>query len=355
MEKSLTKQRPGPKKFIVGAVICVLLIGVSIGVYYGAVGNNESGSMSSGGGNSPTSAGPSPTNDDEVDGNSAQVGCIKTPVEASTPKFQYQSIQMIEDVNYGKGAVNKGEVELLLDVYHPPNQGKKYPLMIHIHGGSFTSGSKSDGYMKSASEFWAQHGFVVASIDYRLAGDSPVVSREMEPVYEYVVENLSEVLKSDQQAQAATCAVEDTLAAYNYLKGLEYVDGDVVVMNGYSAGAITALWATYGVDNFNIDRPPVKAVLSHWGLLVMDQDEINSMVPKKNEPPVFLVHATGDSVVPYDGTQYLANRQHSLNMPYVLHCEESGSHAIGIEKTTHTGDMSILDAELAWIENILYN
>ncbi len=344
-QQSLSTQKAVPKKSILGAIICVVLIAASIGVYYGARGGVASfasggnGSTPSGGGNSPTS----------------EVGCIKTPIVASSsPPKHNDAIVTVEDVKYGKGAVNKGEVDLLLDIYHPANTSKQYPLMIHIHGGSFISGSKSDGYMKSASVFWAQHGFVVASINYRLQGDAPVISDAMKPVYEYVAVSLSEILKSDAQAQAATCAVEDTLAAYDYLKNLEYVDKESVVINGYSAGAITSLWATYGVEQFNVDRPPVKAVFSHWGLLLNTQEETNKFVPNKKEPPVFMVHATGDGTVPYDGTQYLANRQDSLDMPYALHCEDSGSHSIDIEDKTHTGDMSILDAELIWIENILY-
>jgi acetyl esterase/lipase len=287
-----------------------------------------------------------------------EVGCIKTPIESmfDQPQTIHDDIVKEEDVVYGKGAVGNGKKDLELDIYHPDfgNKAKdKYPLMIHIHGGSFTSGSKSDGYIKSLSEHWAHRGFVVASINYRLAGDSPVVSKEMEPVFDYVKIHLSEVLKSEAQAQAATCAVEDTLSAYDYLKKLNYVDADTVIMNGYSAGAITALWATYGVDNFDIERPPVKAVFSHWGMLVVDREETENLVQPTGEPPVFLVHATGDSIVPYDGTQYLANRLQSLGMPYALHCEDSGSHSISIDNTKHSNELSILDAEQIWLRNIL--
>ncbi len=67
----------------------------------------------------------------------------------------------------------------------------------------------------------------------------------MREICEYVIANLLEVLKSEAQGVAAVSAVEDTLVAYNYLKNLKCVDSNVVVMNGYSAGKITASWVTF--------------------------------------------------------------------------------------------------------------
>lgn len=61
----------------------------------------------------------------------------------------------------------KSGVELKMDVYRPvePNGA----LVLYIHGGGWTSGSKGGG---SGSEMWAEllgRGYVVAAIDYRLA------------------------------------------------------------------------------------------------------------------------------------------------------------------------------------------
>jgi predicted esterase len=363
-KQSLSTTPPGrriPKKLFVAAGACLVLIGVSLGVYFNLnTGNGteeKNGTYGNGDNNGDSN---NNNNDDNSNGTYEYqtVGCIQTPVTSlfDTQPTIYQNIITKQDILYGKGTTSNGEKDLELDIYHPDFGNKvtqKYPLMIHIHGGSFTSGSKSDGYIKSLSEHWAHLGYVVASINYRLAGDAPIVSTKMEPVLNYVQIHLSEVLKSETQAQAATCAVEDTVTAYEYMKNLEYVDENTVIMNGYSAGAITSLWASYGLDYFDIDRPPVKAVLSHWGMLVVDREETKNLVPNDNEPPVFLVHATGDSIVPYDGTQYLANRMQSLGMPYALHCQDSGSHSISIDSAKHSNELSILDAEQIWLRNIL--
>jgi len=347
------------------AILCVAIVGVSLSIYYGVnigipsslLPNNEDTETSTGGNeDTETNTGSGYAEESGYE----SVECEKTNI-VSNGNGQlpiYQSITKEEGIIYGQGATDNGNIDLKMDIYHPGSSFlnrnyQKYPLMIHIHGGSFTGGSKSDGYMKSLSEFWAHRGFVVASIDYRLMGNSPIVSNNMKPVLDYVTLNLSDVLKNEAQAKAAVCAVEDTLTAYDYLKNLNFVDLDKVVLNGYSAGAITALWAAYGVDNFAIDRPPIKAVLSHWGMLVTEKDQMKALVDQPYEPPVFLIHATGDGTVPYDGTQLLADRMHNLKFPYALHCQESGTHAIDIAATIHTGSMTILNAEVLFLANIL--
>mmetsp|Transcript_9288 Transcript_9288/g.13809 ORF Transcript_9288/g.13809 Transcript_9288/m.13809 type:complete len:349 (+) Transcript_9288:37-1083(+) len=342
------------KKLTVFILISTVLVATSIGIYFIVDDSSRSaGSQPSKGAGSQPNANPSQSPSTSFE----PVGCIRTPIESivDTPQENYESIVLISDVVYGKGAVSNGEKDLILDIYHPSlnNDDEKYPLMIHIHGGAFIFGSKNDDYMTALSYYWASKGFVVASINYRLMGDSPVVSEVMKPVVDYTLSNLPQLMNNRLLAEAATSSVEDTLLAYDYLSGLSYVDDTAVVINGYSAGAIASLWAAYGVDNFGIPRPSVKAVISHWGLLLSEQEETNKFVTG-DKPPVFLIHTTGDQIVPYHGTQYLANRMHSLGLNYALHCEESSTHGMNIDLTTHTNGMSILEAERIWLRNILY-
>ena len=60
----------------------------------------------------------------------------------------------------------------MLDAYLPPESDKrdKRPVVVHIHGGSFTGGSKSSVQaIKYASEL-TMRGYAVVSIEYRLTG-----------------------------------------------------------------------------------------------------------------------------------------------------------------------------------------
>lgn len=56
---------------------------------------------------------------------------------------------------------------LKMDLYLPPDNGTPRPLVLAIHGGCFTGGSKTDlGYI---GKDLANQGFIVASVNYRLA------------------------------------------------------------------------------------------------------------------------------------------------------------------------------------------
>lgn len=57
-------------------------------------------------------------------------------------------------------------VQLLGDVYHPPQPGP-HPIVLVLHGGGWSSGSRSEG--QTASRALAAAGFLVVASDYRLA------------------------------------------------------------------------------------------------------------------------------------------------------------------------------------------
>jgi acetyl esterase/lipase len=72
-------------------------------------------------------------------------------------------IEITKDVVYGTGA---GE-ELKLDIAAPKGLDHRVPAIVAIHGGGWMQGQRQDMYevMKRA----AKHGFVAATVSYRLA------------------------------------------------------------------------------------------------------------------------------------------------------------------------------------------
>ena len=73
-------------------------------------------------------------------------------------------VTVIKDIEY----VPAGGAARTLDLYLPPSSGKPMPLLIFIHGGGWHSGSK-DG---CPAKFLAEHGYAVASINYRLTPEA---------------------------------------------------------------------------------------------------------------------------------------------------------------------------------------
>ncbi len=66
-----------------------------------------------------------------------------------------------------------GKKELLLDLYYPnqPDASSPFPLIVYTHGGGWAAGSKqgaANGSFKVVFQQLLDHGFAVASVNYRL-------------------------------------------------------------------------------------------------------------------------------------------------------------------------------------------
>lgn len=73
-------------------------------------------------------------------------------------------VTVLKDIEYVPGG---GSLQSL-DLYLPAATGRAVPLVVFIHGGGWHSGSK-DG---CPAQFMAEHGYTVASINYRLLPDA---------------------------------------------------------------------------------------------------------------------------------------------------------------------------------------
>jgi acetyl esterase/lipase len=86
----------------------------------------------------------------------------RVAAQDTTPTVAHDAVETQRGVAYG---VADGE-ELLLDVYLPPSREAPRPAVILLHGGGWSSGSRSD--MVVAGKELARAGYVAFGIDYRL-------------------------------------------------------------------------------------------------------------------------------------------------------------------------------------------
>lgn len=77
-----------------------------------------------------------------------------------------EGLEKILDIPY----INDGEKAHLLDIYYPQGTTEKLPVIVDIHGGGWMYGYKEIN--KNFCLKLAEKGFLVASINYRLAGGS---------------------------------------------------------------------------------------------------------------------------------------------------------------------------------------
>jgi len=220
-------------------------------------------------------------------------------------------VRFVRGIEYA----NPDGQHLQLDLALPAASGEAAPAILCIHGGGFRAGSRAS-YDKLCLSL-AQHGFVAATITYRLA-----------PAYPF------------------PAAVQDSKSAVRWLRAhaAEYrVDPGRIGAFGGSAGAHLALMVglTAGIKNFEGDQNPgfssaVQGVVSFYGPTdftriyghSVDAAEVLPLFFGGNleqarhrhilgsplnwvspaAPPTLLVHGTADDHVPYEQAVWMRDR-----------------------------------------------
>lgn len=258
------------------------------------------------------------------------------------------TFSVASNIIYGQGEVGGGSfVDLKLDVYKPQETGQtRFPLVVVVHGGGFTGGSKTQGNVTDWAKAFASRGYIVASIDYRLQGSDPVPSVRVQPMYDAVLAQ-----GGDPQAIAAVAAVDDTLSALDFLQSRPDVLDDKTVLIGGSAGAVTVDYLAYALDNFGIERPPVKAVVSNWGGFPVGS--ANTLIGP-GEPPIFLAHGTDDPTVPYSFSTDIEARTQALGIAHQLYTKTGGKHGFNLVTEQYSPGRSVLQAQIDFVTCALF-
>lgn len=120
--------------------------------------------------------------------------------------------------------VLKKDLDLDMDMYYPkePVTQLRRPLLVLIHGGAFYNGDKQDIGYPEMGHYFAERGYVVASINYRL-GFKPLAPDVDRAGY-----------RALQDAHAAVCYLIANADEFG-------IDTTNIFAAGTSAGAITAL------------------------------------------------------------------------------------------------------------------
>ena len=83
----------------------------------------------------------------------------------ASPRTQVDAERVMRDVTYS----TIDGINLKMDIYYPQTGSSPYPAVMYVHGGGWTSGSKDGGAGMRDIPTLLEHGYVVVSIDYRLA------------------------------------------------------------------------------------------------------------------------------------------------------------------------------------------
>ncbi|WP_284125168.1 alpha/beta hydrolase [Parerythrobacter aestuarii] len=213
------------------------------------------------------------------------------------------SVSVQSDVTYAQGLVGASGSDpqvrdLKLDIYRPVADGKLLadrPAVILAFGGAFLRGSKgtarfeedgaSDSAMGEYCRVFAAEGYVCLSIEYRVMVEDPAMPHGMDPVTMFpkssvwnpaatsrvdVVRGRMGLPPLDDQTREQLwstifAAAEDLASAVDFARSHSDelgIDPDRLAIGGFSAGAVTAINAAYGLG------VPVKAMFSLSGSTV---------------------------------------------------------------------------------------
>lgn len=247
---------------------------------------------------------------------------------------------IISNVSYGPHSRN------VMDIYQPSGTcTANRPTVFFIHGGGFTVGDKAFTPAPDIAAEANAKGWNAVSMNYRLAGNNPVLSAAFQPIYNDSIAGLPGQPASI--VNAAVAALEDATAALNFLAANQSAyctDTTKLALWGSSAGSYTVLGAAYSLNHYGITRPDPDVVIDFWGDLVNDS-HLEFM-----EAPFMILHGDADGTVAYQHALDLSAQGTAVGVPHSFYTVLGGGHANYNINTYMLNGKTIMDTTIDFIE-----
>ena len=277
----------------------------------------------------------------------------------------------VNDTQNIKYSYSNGATGLRMDVYEPAGDinAPARPLIIMAHGGSFTAGDENSADIVEICTRFAKHGYVAASIQYRLA-------------------NLTQLIDSTQMIGVVLRAVHDMKASVRYFRedaatvNRFNIDSTKIFVGGASAGAILAAHLVYLNDLTEVPTYIADIVAANGGIdgssgYPNHSSTVQGLINfcgglnkaewiDAGDVPLVSIHGNVDSTVPYghgevlqssggalfdlvtlDGSQIMHARAESEGVYNALWTIAGGEHMV------HT-DAAHIDQTETFVCNFLY-
>ncbi|MCS6933772.1 MAG: PKD domain-containing protein [Chitinophagales bacterium] len=218
----------------------------------------------------------------------------------------FDSVKLTSGIQYGVADPYglDDHQQLFLDIYEPLNDTlSKRPVIVYAYGGAFLIGTRNQPPIPYYADFFARHGYVFVSIDYRLGFNVTTPGSPERAVYR---------------------AVQDLRAAIRHLAHRAHIyriDTSKIILFGSSAGCFMALHSSFmeysqaaayaapvplidpeilgGVDSsgnadFGYRYIEPFAIINQWGAIAD-----TNWIEADERIPVISFHGDQDLAVPY--------------------------------------------------------
>ena len=255
-----------------------------------------------------------------------QFAVLVLPLTAADYQTGGYTYTLTSNVTYGR-AVNdsaQGYEDLKLDIYTTSNPATDKPAVIYVHGGGWVGGFKNDPEDTPTMQFLAQHGFMVFSIDYRLANDFDGNPNPSPPLPGTTSVSKARYAGS-RDTKTAIRWVRANAAAYGIASNRIVVMGPSAgggnVVNAtysdptdYATDYATDPYANYAGNNPTVS-PVVQGCVDLWGVTTWALSEVQA-----SDAPTLIAHGRIDATVNYtDNATALANACAAAGAFYELH------------------------------------
>jgi acetyl esterase/lipase len=246
-------------------------------------------------------------------------GCtLPRPEGSGTIRYRDQvfaNVNVTHDIVYGNAPdLQNNPVDLKLDLYQPDGDTvTQRPVVIWIHGGGFTTGDKSSGATEAS--FFARHGYVSASINYRLLSPTGCGGQQ-NPTEECV--------------QAALGAQHDAQAAVRWFRknaGTYGIDTSRIAVAGSSAGAVTSLLVDWRSEDPGTSGNPGFSSAVRAAVSMSGGAPTNEWI-NQGDPPAIFFHGNADQTVPFNWAVSNASAMYQAGIFTVLEVFDDG-HGLG--------------------------
>lgn len=226
-------------------------------------------------------------------------------------------------------------VDLKLDLYFPKSLNGPTPVVVYVHGGGWTSGSKDDGAGTVDFPALLDAGFIVGSVNYRLAPQAqfPAMIEDVKCAIRFLRTNASQYNINPNKIGAwggsagghlvSLLGTTDQSAGFDMGQYLDQSSRVQAVVDMFGPADLTgAISQNYNNLKTNVfgNFDPAKA------------SPVTYITP--DDPPFLILQGDADTTVPLSQSQEFYNKLTAAGVPAQLVIVHGGPHGLNSPNET---------------------